>query len=153
VRVLDSANPDSTHPFKVTSYSCFRQTLVETFEEARERALLYAGEGRLPSMITNTVTGEQWIVWPDADPQRRERRRPWARARRKGDRRVREGLWWHRHGPFADPMRGERSDRRVSGVVDRRREIHAELEAIYHQPSERCTSTCIHAQEAEARKS
>jgi hypothetical protein len=39
---------------------------------------------------------------------------------------------------------------RVSGTVDRRREIQAELALQHRRASDLCTPTCIHRQDADA---
>ena len=41
-----------------------------------------------------------------------------------------------------------RTDRRISGIADRRKEIHAELAELYKRRCDDCSSTCLHSQEA-----
>ncbi len=72
--------------------------------------------------------------------------------RRTGERRKTWLPWLHlaRVTRFPEHVGRSGNDRRVSGIVDRRREIHAELAELYHRRSGECTCTCIHAQEHDA---
>jgi hypothetical protein len=60
--------------------------------------------------------------------------------RRKAERRSAVKPWQtdERTGP----------GRRISGIADRRREIHEDLAALYRRRCDDCTPTCVHAQDA-----
>ena len=62
-------------------------------------------------------------------------------TRRNGERRTRQ--------PSTEsPLCREfATDRRISGIADRRKEIHAELAELYKRRCDDCTSTCVHSQQ------
>lgn len=65
----------------------------------------------------------------------------WRNARRLVVRR------WNECCHLPGPEQRSGADRRVSGIADRRREIHADLAELYRRRSGECTTTCIHTQD------